>query len=387
MALTIAVIAGETSGDQLGGWLMAALKRQQPTIEFIGLGGPRMQEQGLKSLFDMQEIALMGMAEVIPHYVSIKRRIREMVAYLEAEKPDIVVTVDSRGFTYRVVAALRKRGRHRPTFYHYVAPSVWVYRPGRVHTAAKLFDALFCLLPFEPPYFEPVGLPAHFIGHEVAWYWRDKGDGAAFRLRHNIAPETPLLALFPGSRRSELKKLLPTLREAIMQLKQSLPSLELLVMVPPHLQPRLRDALFEWNITAHLVSNTEEKKDVFASATAALAKSGTIALECALAGLPSVTTYKVNPLTAAILRRIVKTPFFNLANILSRRMVIPELIQENATPENICNALLPLLTGGEARDAQLEALRDVATQLGAADDQSPSDKAATIILRDVKATA
>ena len=377
--MKIAVIAGETSGDQLGGWLIEALKKKQPSAEFVGLGGPRMQAQGLQSLFPMEDIALMGIAEVLPHYFTVKRRIRQMVEHLEAEKPDIVVTIDSRGFTYRVVAALKKRGIIRPRFYHYVAPSVWVYRPKRVHTAAKLFDGLFCLLPFEPEYFEPVGLPAHFIGHEIAWYWRDKGDGVAFRAHHGIAPETPLLALFPGSRRSELKRLLPLFRETINRLVIEIPNLELAVMIPDYLRIRMDDELKNWPIKSHLIGNSDDKKDFFAAATAALAKSGTVALECALAGLPSVTTYKANPASVAIFRRIVKIQWFNLANILANRMVIPELMQENATPENLTRTLLPLLTDQTARNEQRTELKSIAAMLGAEDARSPSEKAAEII--------
>ncbi len=378
--MKIALIAGETSGDQLGGWLIEALKKKDPTLNMVGLGGPRMQAQGLKSLFPMEDIALMGITEVLPHYRAVKRRIRQMVAYIEAEKPDILVTIDSRGFTYRVVALLKKRGIHRPCFYHYVAPSVWVYRPKRIYTAAALFDGLFCLLPFEPKYFEPVGLPAHFIGHEIAWYWRDKGNGITFRARHGIKPETPLLALFPGSRRAELKRMLPLFRDTIQKLSIEVPNLELLVMIPDYLRGRLSDELAGWPLKAHLVSNSEDKKDFFAAATAGLAKSGTIALECALAGLPSVTTYKANPLSVAIFRRIVKIKWFNLANILANRMIIPELMQDDATPETLSAALLPLLTDETARTAQRTELENIAALLGANDAQSPSDKAAGIIL-------
>lgn len=378
--MKIAVIAGETSGEQLGGWLIEALKKRAPGAEFIGLGGERMQAQGLRSLFPMQEIALMGMAEILPHYFQIKRRIRQMVEYIEAEKPDILITIDSRGFTYRVAALLRKRGIHRPRLLHYVAPSVWVYRPKRVHTAKALFDEIFCLLPFEPPYFDAVGLPAHFIGHEIAWYWKDKGDAAAFHAHHHIAAGKPLLAMFPGSRRTELRYLLPLFKETALQLHREIPTLELLVMVPDYLKPRVEQELQSWGIPAHLIPSTADKKDLFAAATAALAKSGTVALECALAGLPSVTTYRAHPLTAAIFRRIVKIRYFNLANILAGRMIIPELMQENATPEKLSAALKPLLTGGVAHHQQQQALAEVAAQLGANDTRSPSDKMAAMIL-------
>lgn len=378
--MKIALIAGETSGDQLGGWLMEALKKQRPDAGFIGLGGARMTAQGLSALFPMEEIALMGIAEVLPHYFAVKRRIREMVEYIEAEKPDILITIDSRGFTYRVVAMLRKRGIHRPRFIHYVAPSVWVYRPKRVHVAAALFDELYCLLPFEPPYFDAVNLKAHFVGHEIAWYWREKGDGAGFRARHGIASETPVLAAFPGSRRSELKRMLPMFRDTVAQLKQTLPNLEVLVLVPGYLKDQMAQELKNWNVKTHLVLNTEEKRDLFAAATAALAKSGTVALECALAGLPSVTTYRASPITVAILRRMVRVRYINLANILSGEMVIPELIQQDATHEKLTLALKPLLAGGPTREFQLQALQNLAAKLGATDTRSPSEKMAARIL-------
>jgi lipid-A-disaccharide synthase len=378
--MKIAVIAGETSGDQLGGWLIEALKKKDPTIEFIGLGGARMQEQGLKSLFPMQEIAMMGIAEVIPHYLNIKRRIRDMVAHIEAEKPEIVVTIDSRGYTYRVVAELKKRGIHTPRFIHYVAPSVWVYRPKRIYTAAALFDQLLCLLPFEPPYFDKVNLKASFIGHQIAWYWKERGDSAAFRARHGIASDTPLLAVFPGSRKGELKRMFPVFRDTVTQLKTAIPGLELVVLAPEHLKEHIAREVNGWAAKAHVVTNNEEKRDLFAAATAGLAKSGTIALECALAGLPSVTSYKANPLSVAIFRRIVKIEWFNLANILAKRMVIPELMQEDATPEKLSNALMPLLTNEVARNNQKQELKAIAAMLGAEDELSPSDKAAALIL-------
>ncbi len=378
--MKIALIAGETSGDQLGGWLIEALKKQRSDIEFIGLGGARMQAQGLRSLFPMEEIALMGIAEVLPHYFHIKKRIREMVEFIEAEKPETLITIDSRGFTYRVVKMLRDRGIHRPRFIHYVAPSVWVYRPKRVHTAKALFDELFCLLPFEPPYFDAVGLKATYVGHEIAWYWREKGDGAAFRARHGIAADTTLLAMFPGSRRSELKKLLPVFRETAAQLKARIPALELLVLVPDYLQERMTKEIASWPAKTHLVLNSDDKRDLFAAAQAGMAKSGTVALECALAGLPSVTTYKANPLSVAIFRRIVKIKWFNLANILADRMIIPELMQDDATPENLTAALEPLLLGGPEREAQLHAIGDVSAKLGATETRSPSDKMAALIL-------
>ena len=379
--MKIALIAGETSGDQLGGWLMESIKKlsNQPT-QFIGLGGERMQALGLKSLFPMQEIALIGFTEVVPHYFAIRARINRMVEFLETQKPDVLITIDSAGFNFRVVNALRKRSIHRPKFIHYVAPTVWAYKPQRAKLIASLYDALMTLLPFEPPYFTAEGLPTEFVGHQIAWEWRTKGDGTSFRVRHGIAETTPLLALFPGSRNGELNRMLPIYQATIAKLQDTIPNLELLVQVPPHMLIRLQEALKGWPIKAHLLPSTVEKKDAFAAANAALSKSGTISLECALAGLPSVTTYRANPITAAILRRILRTKYVNIANILSQKMIVPELLQDQCNPDDLSAALIPLLTDANARDQQIGALNHVANLLGANEAKSPSDKAAALVL-------
>lgn len=378
--LTIAFIAGETSGDQLGGWLMAALKTKRPDVRFIGLGGPMMEAQGLTSLFPIRDIALLGIAEILPHVRTIKRRIREMVEFIEREQPDIVVSIDSPGFVLRVIKQLRARGTKLPKLVHYVAPTVWAYRPKRAEIMAERFDALLCLLPFEPPYFEVLGLRAPFIGHEVAWWWKTRGDGAAFRARHSIAPETPILAVFPGSRRGEIKKLWPVFSRSIEQLRAAIPSLAVVIQVQPNLIERMRDETKHWQIQPLIIPNTDEKKDLFAAATAAIAKSGTIGLECALAGLPSIVAYRTNAITAHLVRRMIQVKYVNLANILADAPIIPELIQENCTPEAITRAMLPLLNDAKAREQQILQLQNIANQLGVNDTQSPSEKAAEIIL-------
>jgi lipid-A-disaccharide synthase len=378
--LTIAFIAGETSGDQLGGWLIAALRAKSPQAHIIGLGGPMMEAQGLKSIFPMQEIALIGMAEVLPHLRTITRRIREMVAFIEREQPDIVVSIDSPGFVLRVVKKLRARGVTRPKYIHYVAPTVWAYRPERAKIMAERFDHLLCLLPFEPPYFEAEKLPTSFIGHEIAWWWKTRGDGQAFRQIHNLG-DAPLLAVFPGSRQGEINRLWPVFKQSIERLKDGLPNLQVAIQVPTALLPRMQRETKDWSVPYLLLSNTEDKKGLFAAATAAIAKSGTIGLECALAGLPSIIAYRASALTAYMLRRLITVQFVNLANLLAGRMIIPELIQENCTPEKIVQAVQPLLMDAHAREAQQRDLRDVAAMLGVNDSQSPSEKAAEIILK------
>lgn len=378
--LTIALIAGETSGDQLGGWLMAALRTRSPDAKFVGLGGPMMAAQGLTSLFPMSDIALMGFAEILPHLCNLKRRIHEMVVYLEQVKPDILITIDSPGFTVRVVKALRQRGIICPKFIHYVAPTVWAYKPQRVHKMKANFDALIVLLPFEPPYFAAVGLETHYVGHEIAWWWKTRGDGQAFRQTHRLG-EVPLLAVFPGSRQGEINRLWPVFKQSIEQLKAAIPNLQIAIQVPASLLPRMASETENWTVPCLLLANTEDKKGLFAAATAAIAKSGTIGLECALAGLPSIIAYRASALTAYMLRCLITVKFVNLANLLAGRMIIPELIQENCTAQKITQAVLPLLIDAHARDAQQRDLRDVASMLGVNESLSPSEKATDIILK------
>ncbi|MFM9890838.1 MAG: lipid-A-disaccharide synthase [Rickettsiales bacterium] len=378
--MKIALIAGETSGDQLGGWLMEALKRQRADLEYVGLGGPNMQAQGLTSIFPMHDVAFIGIAEILPHARNLMRRIKQTVAFLEAENPDIIISIDVPGFALRVLKQLHANGKIRPKLVHYVAPTVWAYRPKRANIVAERYDHILCLLPFEPPYFTAVGMDATYIGHEIAWWWKSRGDGLMFRARHNIAPDAPLLALFPGSRKGELQRLLPVFGEAIAMLKSEIPTLEVVAQLPQHLICRVAEQTRHWPLKLHLLPSHQEKKDVFAAATAALAKSGTIGLECALAGLPSVTAYKANPLSVWLLRRMITTKFVNLANVLLGRELIPELLQENCTAEKLVAQLKPLLTLESVRDAQRRELNNVAAMLGVNDTQSPSEKAAEVIL-------
>jgi lipid-A-disaccharide synthase len=379
-APTIAVLAGETSGDQLGGWLMAAMKAKRPDIRFIGLGGPMMEAQGITSLFPIRDIALIGIAEVLPHAFKIMRRIHETVEFIERERPDIVVSIDVPGFVLRVMKKLHKRGNYRPKLVHYVAPTVWAYRPERAKIMAERFDHLLCLLPFEPPYFEAEKLPTSYIGHEIAWWWKTRGDGAAFRTRHGIAPDAPLLAVFPGSRNGEIKNIWPVLRASIDQIAASVPGLRITIQVPPGLVERMRAETKGWPLSPIILPSTEEKKDLFAAATAALAKSGTIGLECALAGLPSVIAYRGNPISAYMVKRMIKVKYVNLANILADAPIIPEKLQWDCTSEKITESLLPLLNDAAVRDAQRTQLDRIAAMLGTLDSESPSEKAASIVL-------
>ena len=373
-------MAGEASGDQLGSWLMAALKAKRNDIQFIGIGGPMMEAQGLASFFNIRDINLFGIAEILPHVFTIRKRIQQMVEFIEREQPEVVVSIDSPGFVLRVLKQLRARGKTKAKFIHYVAPTVWAYRPERAKLMAERFDFLLCLLPFEPPYFDAVKLPNSYIGHEIAWWWKTRGDGAAFRAKHSIAADAPLLAVFPGSRNGEITRLWPIFKPAIEQLHAQLPGLCVIIQVTAAMIERMRAETKNWAIQPLIILNTEDKKDLFAAATAAIAKSGTIGLECALAGLPSIIAYRMNSISARAIRKMITIKYANLANLLADRMIIPELIQEDCTPDKIATAVLPLLTQTQTRATQRMELADIASMLGVDDPQSPSEKAADIVL-------
>ncbi len=375
------ILAGEHSGDALGTALMEALKRQTSgNAAFYGVGGGKMLAAGLDSLFPMREIALMGFAEVLPHIPRLKRRIRESADMILTRRPDALITIDSPGFNYRVVRRLREAGFDRPCI-HYVAPTVWAYKPGRAKKTAALFDRLLCLLPFEPPFFEAEGLPTDFVGHPVADIAPPSETRDAFRDRHHIATATPLLCLLPGSRRGERARLLPVYADMLALLTTRIAGLRLVMAVPADAVEEVSAATAAWAIPPLIVSAEADKQAMFHAADLALAKSGTVALEAAQAGLPMVTAYKVHPISAWLLRRMIRTPYVNLVNILLKRLIIPELLQEDCTPEKLCEALSALWLSGEAREAQRAACREAIAMLQAPDGRQASDVAADRILQ------
>lgn len=380
--MRVYVIAGEQSGDLLGARLMAALKPHTP--EFHGIGGAQMQAEGLKSLFPMSDLSLMGFIEILPHIPRLKRRIAQTVEDILAKKPDIIVTVDSPGFCFRVATALRqhwpKGAADAPRFVHYVAPSVWAYKPGRAKKLSQIYDQVLTLLPFEPPYFEVEGMDAEFVGHPLVEQ-PVEGDGASFRTRHAIAADAKVIAVLPGSRAGELKYHLPVLRESMARIAVTSPRVVTVMPAVPHLMDALRDMTALWPTPLVIVDQSQEKWDAFAAADAAIAKSGTVTLELALSNTPMVVMYKVHPLTAWLMRRMVLTNYVTLVNILEEREVIPELIQERATVDAITRELTVLLQKDSVRQSQLKAFTKAIQKLGKGAALAPSQKAAAAILR------
>lgn len=372
------LVAGEASGDVLGGRLMAALRTRRPDLAFAGIGGPRMAEQGLVSLFPMEELSLMGLAEVLPRLRGLARRLAEAEADVLARRPAALVTIDAPSFTLRLAARVRPKGVR---VIHYVAPQVWAWRQGRVRRIARRIDRLLALLPFEPPFFEAAGIPTSFVGHPVLESGADRGNAARFRTTHGIAPETRLLAVMPGSRGGELARHLPVFARAVGLLRDRFGALALAVPTLPRLAEAVRAA--PWPVAPIVTADATGKHDAWAAAAAALAKSGTTSLELAVAGVPQVVAYRVNPITAAIVRRLVTVPHASLVNLLAGEEVVPERLQEQCTPERLAAALLPLLTGTDAAAAQRAAFARVLGQLRPPGGLAPSEAAAEAVLAEL----
>lgn len=378
------LVAGEPSGDQLGARLMAALRAETGgRIRFAGVGGEEMAAQGLTSLFPLGDVAVMGLLEVLPKAPLVLRRIRETVADIDRKQPAVVVTIDSWGLSGRIAGRLKAAGSRVPRV-HYVAPMVWAWRPGRARVVARRVDHLLCLLPHEPPYFEAVGLSATHVGHAVIESGADLGDGAEFRRRHRIDPAAPLLCLLPGSRGSETSRLLPVFDETRRLLGRRHPGLRVVIPTVDTVAAQVERAATRMDAT--VVRGAAEKYAAFAAADVALAASGTVALELALAGVPTVITYKVSAPTAWVARRMLRLRYVSLVNILLDRPAVPELLQDRCRPELLAEAVSALLTDEGARAAQREAGREALRRLGQGA-PGPSVRAARAVLELVARSA
>ena len=370
----IYIIAGEPSGDLLAARLMAALKQlTDHSVRFAGIGGEAMRAEGLESLFPQADLAVMGFAEVVPRIPKILARLRQTLNDIEAKQPSLIVTVDSWGFTGRVAKALKKKGSAIPRL-HYVAPMVWAWKEKRARTLAERVDKLLCLLPNEPAYFARHGLSAVHVGHSVLERLGEPGDGKGFRRRHGIPEEAPLLCVLPGSRTSETSRLLPVFAETAERMAERFPGLHLAIPTVETVSDSVRRAVAGWRGPAVVVGN-EEKWGAFAASDAALAASGTVALELAVSAVPMVIAYRVAPLTAMLVRRLLTIKYACLLNLLVDRLVVPELLQEKCTPGGLTEALTPLMRDGPARREQLAGCAEALEALGV-EGERPSWRAA-----------
>jgi lipid-A-disaccharide synthase len=383
------VVAGEPSGDLLGGALLAGLRDLAgPGLSLEGVGGPMMAGQGLASRFPMEELSVMGLAEVLPRVPNLWRRIRETAGAVAAAAPDALVTIDSPDFNLRVA---RRARRLRPGLkvIHYVAPSVWAWRPGRAAKMAEVVDHVLALLPFEPPYMEAAGMTCDFVGHPVAAEPQaTPAETAALRAELAIAPDQPLLALLPGSRRGEVTRLAPVFAEATRRLRAVHPELAVIVPAAPPVAALL-DGLIRPDDAGwpHLLDPrgfsaeawAARKRAAFGAADAALAASGTVSLELAAAGTPMVIGYDASALTAWMVRRMVRIDTATLVNLVTGTRAVPEFLFDDCTAERIAPAVEALLFDADAA-ARQRAAGERAMELLGRGGEPPGLRAARSVL-------
>ena len=340
--LRIALVAGEASGDILGAGLMRALKARHPAVEFIGVGGPLMQAEGLTSYFPMERLSVMGLVEVLGRLRELLARRKLLIQTLIEEKPDVFIGIDAPDFTLNIELKLRQAGIKTV---HYVSPSVWAWRQKRVLKIREGCDLMLTLLPFEARFYEEKGVPVRFVGHTLADSIPLQADRAAARAELGL-PDGPLVALMPGSRGGEVGRLASVFFEAAERLQALKPGVRfVLPCASPQRRAQIETLLAGRNLPLTLLDGQSHL--ALAACDAVLIASGTATLEALLYKRPMVVAYRLAPLTFWILKRMVKSPYISLPNLLAQRLLVPELLQDDATPEALAQTLLPLIDGGE----------------------------------------
>lgn len=368
--MKIFLVAGEPSGDRLGAALMAGLKTLAPGVEFAGVAGPLMQAEGMESLFPMEELSVMGIAEVLPKYFHLKRRIAEVAEAVVASDAVALVTIDSPDFGLRVAALVKARKPSVRTV-HYVAPSVWAWRPGRAAKMARHVDHVLALLPFEPPYMQAAGMTCDFVGHPVVAEALASGEERAA-----WAGTGPLLLALPGSRRGEVSRLMPVLGEVVARLAARHPGLRVALPTVRGVAGLVREMAAGWPVVPEIVEDPGRKRGAFAAADVAVAASGTVSLELAANGCPMVIAYDMHPLTLWLMRRAALIDTVTLVNLVSDTRVVPEFIGERCRAELIAPVVEALLADPSG---QRDAMRVTMERLGAGG-EPPGLRAARSVL-------
>ena len=381
--INLMLVCGEPSGDALGAQLMAGLKQLAGGhVHFSGVGGLAMAREGLKSLYPLDDTAVMGLREVVPAIPAILRRVKQAVDFAVQTRPDAVVVIDSPDFTHRVARAIRKRDPAIPTV-DYVAPQVWASRAYRAKAMAHYFDLVLALFPFEVAFFEKYGLKAAFVGHPVIERAARMTGGEELRARLGIAGDAPLLVLLPGSRTSEIRFILPLFYRAVKILARKIPGLVTVLPTVPHVTSKVRAATQIWPTQLHVLIGEADKYAAFDAADVALAASGTVTAELALAHTPMVVGYRVGGLTYFLSKFLMTVTHITLINILLGREAVPEFLQSHATPENLAAAVERLFRDAAARGAQIDAMKEFGRLLGEGD-EAPSLRAARVLLEFVQ---
>ncbi|MGF1621295.1 MAG: lipid-A-disaccharide synthase [Rhodomicrobiaceae bacterium] len=380
-ARRIFIVAGEHSGDHLGGKLMAALKaRSEVPILFSGVGGEMMEAEGMRSIFPLSDVAVMGPLAILAHLPKLVRRVYQTVDAALAADADGVIIIDSPEFTHPIAKRIRRKKPLIPII-DYVSPSVWAWRPGRAKKMAPYVDHLLAILPFEPEAHERLGgPPCSYVGHPMIEKldWIRELDAQELATRLALDPAKPVLLVLPGSRPTEVRRLMEPFGQAVAGLMENVGPMEVILPAVDSVRPLIEEALKGWPIQPHLVSGQDDKFKAFKLAKAALAASGTVTLELGLAGVPMVVAYKVDWL-AERLRFLLKVPSVVLANLVIGQNVFPELLQEDCTPEKLTEALLPLFGDTPERARQLAGLGTIADKM-VLDHGTPSERAAETAL-------
>ncbi len=354
--MKVYVIAGELSGDKLGASLMRGLKAESPTdIEFRGVGGPLMQAEGLSSQFPMQELSVMGLVEILPKYFHLKRRIKECAEAIADFQPDVVVTIDSPDFCLRVAKLVREAGDTR--IVHYVAPSVWAWRPKRAEKMAGIVDQVLALLPFEPPYMQAHGMRCDFVGHPVvAEPVANDQEIAAFKAHYRISDD-PMVLVLPGSRKGEVSRLLPIFLPALDMIRQARPEVQFVLPAAAPVAEMIEEMMADqpYSLTTLDPRGLEaetfaaHKRAAFKTADVALAASGTVSLELCAASTPMVIAYDVNKISRMIMKRMLLIDTVTLPNLVTDTRHIPEFIGEACQPDHIAQGVLNVLADPSAQ--------------------------------------
>jgi lipid-A-disaccharide synthase len=373
----IMLVAAEASGDALGAGLAAALKARRPDVALVGVGGPKMAAEGIVSPFDIAELSVLGWIEGLRAYGRVKARVADTVAFAVRERPDAVVLIDSWGFTIRVAKAIRAV-LPDVKLVKYVGPQVWASRPGRAKTLAGAVDHLLALYAFDAPWFEREGLPTTVVGSQALHIDMSGADPAAFRAARGIAADAPLLLVLPGSRPSEIRLMTPVYEAAVARLKAERQGLEVAVVAAGTVAEDVAARVAAWPFRAHLVSETD-KYAAMKAATVALATSGTVSTELALAGAPMVIGYRFQPLSYAIMKPFFTGKYATLFNHAADAEIAKELIQTEATPDRFVAEIGRLLDDPAAR-ADQAARQTAALDLMGREGRDPSEIAAEAVI-------
>lgn len=379
--LCVMLVAAEASGDDRGAGLAKALRaRLGDGVRFVGVGGARMAAEGVDSPFDIAELSILGLLEGLLAYRKVVARVEDTVALARREKPDVVVLIDSWGFTLRVAQQLRKLDPNLPLI-KYVAPQVWATRPGRAKTLAATVDHLLSIYVFDAPYFEAEGLPVTFVGNSALTLDFSKADGGRLRAQLGIAPEAPVLLVLPGSRPGEISRVLPPFADAVAILKAARPDLQVIIPAAPTVAQTVKDQASSW---AYVVEGEGAKLDAMKAATVAMACSGTVTTELALAGVPMVVGYRLGSMTHAILKRLIRTPYITLFNIAAKDFVAPELVQDDCNGPALAREVALRLDDPALREHQAQAQTAALQKMGRGG-ADPSDVAADAVLKVLRA--